>query len=247
MTQSKNAVLIIGAVSEIGQATARAFAARGHRILLAARRIERLSDIASDLRLRHGAVVTLHEFDALDFVSHAQFIDALPILPDVAICVVGILDDQAACNTDPLRAAAVLRANFEGPALILNALANRFERRGHGCLIGVSSVAGQRGRASNYVYGSAKAGFTAFLSGLRNRLSRCSVRVVTVLPGFVDTRMTVGMSLPTRLTAQPDEVGVAIFAAYRSNCNVIYVRPIWRWIMTLICMIPETIFKRLNL
>ena len=247
MTQPEKTVLIIGAASEIGRATARAFAAHGHPILLAARRVERLADDAMDLRIRYSVNVTLHEFDVLDYAAHESFVASLPMLPDVAVSVVGKLEDQVACQADARRAVLVLRTNFEGPALILAALANHFERRGHGCLIGVSSVAGERGRASNYVYGSAKAGFTAFLSGLRNRLAGGAVRVVTLLPGFVDTRMTAGMALPAKLTAQPDDVGAAICTAYRSNRNVVYVLPVWRFIMAAIRMIPEAVFKRLRL
>jgi hypothetical protein len=145
------------------------------------------------------------------------------------------------------RAASVMRANFEGPATILGALANAMEARGSGTLVGISSVAGERGRASNYVYGSAKAGFTAFLSGLRNRLAGKGVHVVTVLPGFVATKMTEGMDLPARLVAQPEEVATAILAAVERGQEVIYVRRIWRLIMAIIRAIPETIFKKTSI
>jgi hypothetical protein len=113
-------------------------------------------------------------------------------------------------------------------------------------IVGISSVAGDRGRGSNYVYGAAKAGFTAFLSGLRNRLSPLGVRVVTVKPGFVRTRMTEGMKLPPVLTAEADEVGRAIFKAERGG-DVLYVRPVWRGVMAIIRAIPEPVFKRLKL
>jgi short-subunit dehydrogenase len=121
------------------------------------------------------------------------------------------------------------------------------ERRGSGTIIGISSVAGDRGRASNYIYGSAKAGFTAFLSGLRNRLAATGVHVVTVKPGFVDTKMTEGMKLPPLLTAQPSEVGQAVLAAERKRRDAIYVRPIWFPVMTVIRLIPERVFKKLHL
>jgi decaprenylphospho-beta-D-erythro-pentofuranosid-2-ulose 2-reductase len=140
-----------------------------------------------------------------------------------------------------------MRANFEGPASILAHLANAMEARGSGTLVGISSVAGERGRASNYVYGSAKAGFTAFLSGLRNRLAKKGVHVVTVLPGFVATAMTEGMDLPARLTAQPEEVGAAVVEAVQKGANVIYVRPIWRIVMAVIRNIPEPIFKKTSI
>jgi short-subunit dehydrogenase len=130
---------------------------------------------------------------------------------------------------------------------MLNEAALRMERRGNGCIIAISSVAGERGRASNYVYGSAKAGLTAFLSGLRNRLARKGVSVMTVKPGFIATKMTDGMNLPPWLTAQPDEVAAAIYRAHRSGRDILYVRPIWRPIMAVIRYIPEVLFKRLSI
>ncbi len=140
-----------------------------------------------------------------------------------------------------------MRSNYEGPASIFAVFANRFEERGQGTLVGISSVAGDRGRATNYVYGSAKAGFTAFLSGLRNRLAKTGVHVVTVLPGFVATQMTEGMDLPKKLTAEPEEVAEAIARAVSKKRNVIYVRSVWWLVMLIIRNIPEFVFKRLKL
>ncbi len=157
------------------------------------------------------------------------------------------MGEQSTSEADPIVATEVLRSNFEGPASILAHLANRFEHRGSGVLVGISSVAGERGRATNYIYGSAKAGFTAFLSGLRNRLAGAGVHVVTVLPGFVATRMTEGMDLPAKLTAQPQEVASAIVRATRKRRNIIYVRPIWQLVMAVIRNIPESVFKKLKL
>jgi hypothetical protein len=174
--------------------------------------------------------------------------ESLPVLPDTVICVAGELGDQRSAETDPGLASRILRANFEGPALLLGLFAERFAERGSGTIVGVSSVAGDRGRATNYVYGSAKAGFTAYLSGLRNRLARQGVRVLTVKPGFVRTRMTAGMKLPDRLTAEPQEVGQAIYrAAEVSPKDVLYVRAIWRPVMAVIRSIPEAIFKKMKI
>ena len=244
---SAGPVLILGARSDIARATAHAFAALGHPIQLAARNADSLAEDKADLALRHGVAVSLHEFDVLDRDSHARLLAALPDLPEVAICAVGAMGDQADSQRDAEEAAAVLRANFEGPALILGTLAQDFEARGSGTLVGISSVAGERGRASNYVYGSAKAGFTAFLSGLRNRFARTPIHVVTVLPGFVATAMTEGLDLPARLTAQPEEVGAAIVRAVAKRQNVIYVRPVWRLIMAIIRALPEPVFKKTSL
>lgn len=242
-------ILVIGARSDIGMATAHAFAAKGHAVQLAARNVAALRDDARDLEIRHSASVTLHEVDALDLASHAAFLDALPVLPNVVVCAVGYMGEQKQNETSLDEMATVLRSNFEGPASLFTLLANRMVVRGSGTLVGISSVAGIRGRATNYVYGSAKAGFSAFLSGLRNRLARdkSGVHVVTVMPGFVETQMTQGMDLPARLTAQPQEVGAAILGAVEKRRNVIYVRPIWQLIMLIIRHVPENIFKKLSI
>ncbi len=241
------AVLILGAGSDMARACARRFARAGHPLVLAARNPAALEADATDLRLRYGVTVTCVAFDATDIAGHAAFLDALPNLPAIALCAVGTMGDQAQSQRDVQAAATVIRTNFEGPALILGALAERFEQRGAGTIIGISSVAGERGRASNYVYGAAKAGLTAFLSGLRNRLARTPVQVITVLPGFVATRMTEGLNLDPRLTAQPEEVAEAIFRAYEKRRDVIYIRPVWRLIMAIIRALPEPVFKRTRL
>jgi len=199
------------------------------------------------MELRYRVAVSLHDFDALALDTHDAFVAALPELPRIAVCAVGLMGEQSENERDVAAAARVMRSNFEGPASILAILANRFEERGSGTLVGISSVAGDRGRATNYVYGSAKAGFTAFLSGLRNRLAKRGVHVVTILPGFVATQMTEGMDLPARLTAEPSEVAEAIARATEQKKNVIYVRPIWRLIMLIIRNIPERIFKGMKI
>ena len=241
-------LLLVGGTSDIGRATALRYAKAGWRVLLAVRNLEAGHRNADDIATRAGASVEVVPLDILDSDGFAGFADRLPALPDTVVCVVGELGDQARAEADLEHARLVMRTNFEGPALLLGVFAERFLKRGSGTLVGVSSVAGERGRASNYVYGAAKAGFTAFLSGLRNRLAAKGVRVLTVKPGFVRTRMTAGMKLPPLLTAEPDEVGRAIFAAAEERQrDVIYVRPIWCVVMTVIALIPERLFKRLRL
>ncbi|MFN3145657.1 MAG: SDR family oxidoreductase [Paracoccaceae bacterium] len=244
---TKPPILILGARSDIGRAIAHRFAAEGHPVQLAARAPEALEADRADIALRHGVEVSCHAFDALDHAGHDRFLDGLPELPGIAACVVGLMGEQEENARDMDAARLVMRSNYEGPAEILARLANRFEARGSGTLIGVSSVAGERGRASNYVYGSAKAGFTAFLSGLRNRLSRTPVRVITVLPGFVATRMTENMDLPAPLTAAPQEVAEAVWRAHAGARDVVYVRRIWALIMAVIRAIPEPVFKKTRL
>ena len=247
MDNSKT-VLVVGGTSDIGRATALRYAEAGWRVMLAVRDPEAGRRNAEDAAARTGAEASVHTLDLLETQAFPGFIDGLPALPDTIVCVVGELGDQARAQGDPDHAAMVMRTNYEGPALLLGLFAERFLARGSGTLVGVSSVAGDRGRGSNYVYGSAKAGFTAFLSGLRNRLAPANVRVITVKPGFVRTRMTAGMKLPPLLTAEPLEVGEAIFAAAeRGRGDVIYVRSLWRIVMTIISLLPERLFKRLRL
>ena len=238
--------LVIGATSDIGRAIARKLADAGYALQLAARDPARLEREARDLRVRAGAAATLRRCDVLED-GGVSLLDDLDPLPDVAVCVVGLLGDQAESQRDAAAAERVMRANYVGPALLLGALAERFERRGGGVLVGISSVAGERGRAANYVYGAAKAGFTAFLSGLRGRLAASGVRVVTIKPGFVRTRMTDGMDLPALLIAEPDEVAAAVVRAVRRRRDVVYVRRIWRPLMFIVRAVPERVFKRLKL
>ena len=240
--------LILGATSDIGRAAALRFAAAGWSLQLAGRDADALAREAADIAARHQASITTYVLDILDSPDFAAFLKGLPVLPDAAVSVVGLLGDVAISAADPLDAMRVMRSNYEGPAILLGEIGERMRQRGSGTLIGVSSVAGDRGRGSNYVYGSAKAGFTAFLSGLRNRLARHNVRVVTLKPGFVRTRMTAGMKLPPLVTAEADEVGKAIHdAATGQGADSRYVRPIWWPIMTIIKAIPEPLFKRLSL
>ena len=243
------AVMIVGATSDIGRAIARAYAAAGRPLVLCARRPEALARDAEDLRLRHGAAVEVVGLDLLDTPAHAAALDGLPALPGTVVMVVGLLGDQPRAETDAAHAAEVMRTNYEAPGLCLGEVASRMERRGAGgTIIGISSVAGERGRATNYVYGSAKAGLTAFLSGLRNRLVTKGVRVVTVKPGFIATRMTEGMALPKALTAAPAEVAAAVLAADAPRGHdVVYVRRVWGPIMGVIRVLPERVFKRMRL
>lgn len=242
-----SSILILGARSDIALACAHRYAREGYDVRLAARDPQALTAAANDMHLRHDISATVHRFDVLDTDGFAGFLEGLPEMPDVVLSAVGFMGDQAESQVSSEAAALVLRTNFEGPALILGLIAERFEARGHGTLIGISSVAGDRGRASNYVYGAAKAGFTAFLSGMRNRLARSDVKIITVKPGFVATRMTEGMDLNPRLTATPDAVAEAIWRAHARGRNVIYVKPIWWLVMAIIRALPEFIFKKTKL
>lgn len=241
-------LLVVGGTSDIGRAVANAYAARGWHITLAARDVAAAQREADDLRTRHGTdQVDVSAFDVLDTASFSSFAEGLEALPDTLVCVVGMLGDQTQAESDPDHATQVIRTNFEGPALLLDMFAARFAARGHGLIVGVSSVAGDRGRASNYVYGAGKAGFTAYLSGLRNRLAGQGVHVATVKPGFVRTRMTADMDLPGPLTATPEQVADRILALQTRPKDVVYVLRIWWLVMSIIQAIPEQIFKKLKL
>ena len=240
-------ILIVGAHSDIGLAIAHKYASLGNDLQLVCRKSDRLDSVKKDIELRYQTAVSVHEFDILNRDYHDSFIGGLNLLPEIAVCCVGKLGEHNENIRNSDIASDVLRTNFEGPAIFLGNLANHFEQRGYGTLVGISSVAGERGRGSNYVYGASKAGFTAFLSGLRNRLDCKGIRVVTVIPGFVNTRMTEGLKLPSLLTAQPDEVANVVFKNALKGKDVIYVRPIWSLIMLMIKLIPEAIFKKLSL
>ncbi len=240
-------VLILGATSDMAVAIARQLAMERYSITLAARNTDRLAAMEGDLHVRYKVMVSAAQFDALDFGGHAAFYEALPEKPDIVICVFGMLGDQPSAERDWEQCHGVIAANFTGAVSILNIVANDFQSRKKGMIIGISSVAGERGRQSNYIYGSAKAGFTAYLSGLRNRMFHHGVHVMTVKPGFVKTKMIEGLETPGILTASPGKVAQKISIAIRRRKNVLYVLPVWRLIMLVIRFIPEGIFKKLKL
>jgi len=240
-------VLIVGATSDIARAIAREYARLGLRLQLAARNGENLHADAEDLSLRHGASVSVHELEATALETFDAFADSLVPLPDVVVCAVGLLGDQTADQRDVAAECRVMQVNYVGPACLLGVFAERFEKRGRGTIVGIGSVAGDRGRAKNYIYGSAKAGFAAYLSGLRNRLCSKGIQVLTVKPGFVATRMTSGMDMPSALTQRPEALAQRIVKAQRSGKDVIYGDMWWALIMAVIRGLPEKVFKRLDI
>lgn len=240
-------ILILGAGSDMGQAIAKRFAMEGWGLTLAARNAEMLEALAGDLRIRSDFAVRTQPFDALEFAGHRAFYEALEPKPDAAVCVFGYMGDQLLARTDFDEVRKTIDTNFTGAVSILNLVADDFEKRGQGAIIGISSVAGDRGRQSNYIYGSAKAGFTAYLSGLRNRLAQKGVHVMTVKPGFCRTRMTEHLELPAALTSTPEQVADAVFRGLQKKRNVVYTLWMWRWIMLVIKHIPEFVFKKMGM
>jgi decaprenylphospho-beta-D-erythro-pentofuranosid-2-ulose 2-reductase len=239
-------ILILGATSDIAQAAAREFAHHGFNIVLAARNVGRLTRVESDLKIRYKVEVKSVEFDASEFYDHRKLLPVIDV-SDVTLCAFGYLGDQVKSRTDWTEAHAIITSNYTGAVSILNVVAEVYEKKGSGVIIGISSVAGDRGRGSNYIYGSAKSGFTAYLSGLRNHLFKHKVHVVTVQPGFVRTKMTEGLPLPKPVTATPEKVAADIYKAYKNRSNTVYSLWMWRWIMLIIKLIPEPVFKKLKL
>ena len=240
-------VLIIGAKSDIAKEVAREYAKNGYDLYLAGRNIDEMKDFENDIKIRSKADVKLKEFDITDFESHEQFYNSLEPKPLGVIVVAGYMAEQKTCENDWSKTLNTINVNFTGAVSILNIIANDMEQNKNGFIVGVSSVAGDRGRKANYIYGSAKAGFSAYLSGLRNRLYESGVKVLTVKPGFVNTKMTEHLDLSAKLTAESEDVASDIYNAQQKGKDILYTKSIWRFVMLVIKHIPEMIFKRLSI
>ncbi len=225
-------ILILGANSDMANAIAKEFGTLGFELQLAVRNPQ------NDTEIR---------FDAVDFDSHETFVKNLPTLPDVVVTAFGVLIEGDESFDNPRVSLDTTLVNYSGVVSILGHLSKAMAERGSGTIIGISSVAGERGRGTNYVYGSAKAGVTAYLDGLRNYLFTKGVHVITVKPGYVYTKMKAHKPTPGIVTASPEKVAKAVLRAYRGKMNTVYVLSIWRWVMLIIRNIPEFIFKRMNL
>ena len=240
-------VLIVGAKSDIAKETARVYAKNGYNLYLAARNTNELEEFAEDLRVRSNNEVELLELDITAFDTHEAFYGSLKERPLGVVVVSGYMNEQHIVEKDWSESLNTINVNYTGAVSLLNIVANDFENERSGFIVGVSSVAGDRGRKANYVYGSAKAAFSTYLSGLRNRLFESSVHVLTVKPGFVATKMTEDLDLPEKLTAQPTEVAEDIFKAQQAGKNILYTKWIWQYVMLIIKHIPEFIFKKMSI
>lgn len=241
--------MIVGATSAIATETARVYAAAAARFVLVARSPDRLAAVADDLRVRGAREVRTVTMDVTDAVRHEDVVESSWTAfggLDVVLIAHGVLPDQEGCERSVAETLVAFDVNLVSTVALLTLLANRLEEQGKGCLAVISSVAGDRGRPSNYIYGATKGGISIFLQGLRGRLHRAGVAVVTVKPGFVDTPMTA--ELPrTPMFASARRVGRGVFKAIERRRDVVYVPWFWRPIMALVRIIPEAIFKRLRL
>lgn len=248
MTQTAQTWIILGATSSMARAMARRLAKEGAMLILCGRDMEDLTASAEDCKARGACEAVAMRFDARDSTTFATIIDHAALNEGAINCAVfvGSMPEQSAIDADPSLIDGVVQDSHIGPATFLSMLAPHMEDRGQGTVVGVGSVAGDRGRIGNYVYGSAKAGFATYLSGLRNRLTRAGGHVVTVKPGFVDTAMTWGIE-GMFLVASPDAVAKDILNAVAKKKNVIYTPFFWRYIMLIIRHIPEFIFKKMSI
>ncbi len=242
-------VLVIGATSAIAEAVARRFAARGDTLCIAGRDPAKLAAIADDLRVRGAAAVHTVALDVTDILARATALAAAEAAigtPDVALIAHGTLPDQRACEQSEATLLAAIDVNFTATLALATAIANRMQAAGRGTLAVITSVAGDRGRKSNYVYGAAKAGVSTFLSGLRHRLYAQGVAVVDVRPGFVDTPMTAAFPKGA-LWASPAGVARDIVAAIDHGTPVRYTPGFWRLIMLVVRLLPRAVFHRTSL
>lgn len=241
-------VLILGATSPIARLIAWRFACDGASVYLAARDADEAARIAQDLTVRTGAAAASGTFNATDFDSHPGFVrrvvDAMGGLDGVVVAF-GTLGDEDAAQTAPGAALATVHQNFTGAVSLMTLLGRHLEQQRGGFMIVIGSVAGDRGRARNYVYGAAKGALATFAQGMRARLARAGVHVMTVKLGPVDTRMTWGRE-GAALTVPPRRAADSIYEAWQGGAEVVYVPWFWRPIMSIVRAIPERFFKRTN-
>lgn len=243
-------IVIVGATSAIAHAAARLWATQGAELFLVGRDAERLEANAADLRVRGAASVAVHTMDATDDAAHAQMLAAAVVAlggADIALIAHGTLPDQRECETDLSRLRAEIETNGVSVCQLSQLFANHFAAQGAGALAVIGSVAGDRGRQSNYAYGAAKGLVARFTEGLRNRVAKSGVQVLLIKPGFVDTPMTAEFEKKGLLWAQPEAIAAGILRAIAAKRDVVYLPWFWRWIMLIIRHIPERVFKRLSL
>ncbi len=241
-------MIVLGSNSEVAQAFVEKVLSAGEKfetIFLFTSNIETTEKFAKHLDVKYLQHTEIIELDLMKEIQYNSF-DY--VQSSLLFCASGYLGEGTEeALYDDKNTERIIDINYARLVPVLNFFAKKFESKRSGTIIGLSSVAGDRGRQSNFIYGSAKAGFTAYLSGLRNYLFDKKVHVLTVKPGFMATKMTEGLPLNPKLTATPQQAANSIYKAYKSKKNVAYVLPIWRLVMLIIKLIPEFIFKKLKL
>jgi len=242
-----NWLLVLGANSDIALAISKRYAKEGFNIYLASRDIHACERNACDIRIRYKVKVKSLFFDACDYSSHQLFYSELKSKPLGVVLAFGVMNEQQQAQTSFVLAKDMIDTNYSGSVSICEEIAKDFEKRRDGFIVGISSVAGDRGRMSNYLYGSSKAAFSSYLSGLAHRLSKFNVLVLIVKPGFVETKMTHQLDLPSYLTAKPKQVANSVYKGVLKKKSIIYILPIWRLIMWIIKNIPSFLLHKTNL
>lgn len=241
--------LIIGASSDIAAAIAHQVCAKKQEIHvgLTARNMRRIRTLSNVLAARYHGISELFELDITDAKSRDSLFKSLHVIPETVYIAIGLLTDEARARSDPAYAQSALNTNYSAIVALLEELSRRMEDQGHGTIAVISSVAGVRGRASNGHYGASKAALNSYLSSLRQRCQPSGVHICTLLPGFVDTRMTKDLDLPAWLTSTPETVAKKIVRATEKKRAITYVPGYWRFIMGIIRIIPEWLFKQLSM
>ena len=240
-------ILILGGNSDLAKSLAKDLAKLGFNLILTSRKKGQLDSFKYDLEIKYSVKCEIEFLDILDFESHQVFYEKLSAKTDIVITCIGYLDNQNISQNNFNETLKSIQSNFTGLVSILNIIANDFENKKSGIIIGISSIAGDRGRSSNYIYGSAKSAFSTYLSGLRNRLYKNGVKVITVKPGFIRTKMTSHLELNNMLTASTENISKDIINAINKNKDIVYTRWFWKYIILIIKYIPERIFKSLNI
>lgn len=243
--------LFLGASSAVARQMAEIYAKNGNELILAGRDKDDLERTASHFRVKYHIPATALYYDALDIKSHPEFVQAIrDIVQDKILNIIAlsaIMPEQSLMDYDVQKAVECIDTGFTGLVSVIHPLANDLEAKKSGSIIIFGSVAGDRGRLGNYIYGATKAGLHCYASGLRNRLARAEVHVMTVKPGFIDTVMTRGKKLPPLPMATPQTVAKRVIKCANKKCNTVYIPFFWRVIMGIICLIPERYFKKMRI
>lgn len=240
-------ILIFGATSDIARELAKQYLQQQHEVTLLGIDIENLGPLKSDLEIRFGAKCNIVEFNILKYRSPNESLSAIIQNSDITIMLIGYLGDQDTSDANDEELMRIINLNYAKVVEVINEIQRIYTAKGSGTIAGISSVAGDRGKQSNFAYGSAKAGLSVYLDGLRNRLYSKGVHVVTIKPGFMATKMTEHMNLPKLLTASPPTAANQIVRAIRTKKNTVYINPIWRYISIILQLIPDAIFKKLRM